>query len=186
MRHPGHARVTTTDPARGTAGSYDVWLSDGTIVKTYSAAHRLSTTRPIRNRPRGLDDRDFPGASKVYEPLTALPMETLSDTFVHPAGFCQNVLATGRTWISGTDVVAGREAIVIECDHPRTTELATDRPDFHLQIAVDRADGAILRLVETVAGDVTRHAEVVSFEPNAPISSSTFDDALPAGGATLY
>ena len=186
LRHPGHARVTTTDPARGAAGSYDVWLSDGTTVRTYSAAHRLSTTRPIRNRPRGLDDLDFPGMSRVYEPLTALPMETLPDTFVHPAGYCQNVLATGRTWISGTDVVAGREALVVECDHPRATEMAADRPDFHIQIAVDRADGVILRLIETMGGDVTRHAEAVVFEPDVIIPASAFDDALPDGGSTLY
>lgn len=186
LRHPGQARVTTTQPALGTAGRYEVWASDGETVRTYSAVHRLTTTRPIRNRPRGLDDRDFPGSAKVYEPLTALPMETLPDTFVHPAGYCQNVLATGRTWISGTDIVGGREAIVVECDHPRTTELAADRPDFHIQLAVDRAEGVILRLTETMGGDVTRHAEVVSFQPDAAIPASTFEDPLPADGATLY
>lgn len=186
LRHPGQVRVTTTQPSLGTAGRYEVWASDGETVRTYSAAHRLATTRPIRNRPRGLDDRDFPGSAKVYEPLTALPMETLPDTFVHPAGYCQNVLATGRTWISGTDVVSGREAIVIECDHPRTTEMAADRPDFHIQLAVDRTEGVILRLTETIGGDVTRHAEVVSFQPGAVIPASTFEDPLPADGATLY
>lgn len=186
LRHEGDARVTTTDPSRGPAGSYEVWVSDGAVVRTYSAAHRLATTRPIRNRPRGLADKDFPGASRVYEPVTALPMESLPDTFVHPAGYCQNVLTTGRTWISGTDIVAGREAIVVECDHPRATELAADRPDFHIQIAVDRADGVILRLIETIGGGVTRHAEVVSFEPNGPLASSVFEDPLPTDGATLY
>ena len=75
-------------------------------------------------------------------------METLPDTFVHPAGYCQNVLATGRCTVTGTDIVAGREAILLECDHPRTTELAGDRPDFHISIAVDRETGVILRLVE--------------------------------------
>lgn len=186
LRHPGDARVTTTQPSVGTAGRYEVWASDGATVRTYSAAHRLATTRPIRNRPRGLDDRDFPGSAKVYEPLTALPMETLPDTFVHPAGYCQNVLATGRTWISGTDVVGGREAIVVECDHPRTTEIAADRPDFHIRIAVDRSEGVILSLTETIGADVTRHAEVVSFQPDAPVPDSTFTDPLPADGATLY
>ena len=53
----------------------------------------------------------MPGSARVYEPLTPLPLETLPELFIHPAGYCQNVLATGRTWISGTDVVAGREAI---------------------------------------------------------------------------
>ena len=186
LRHPGHARVATSQPSRGTADRYEIWASDGATVRTYSAAHRLSTTRPVRNRPRGLDDRDFPGTAKVYEPLTALPMETLPDTFVHPAGYCQNVLATGRTWVSGTDSVGGREAIVLECDHPRTTEAAADRPDFHIQVAVDCAAGVVLRLTETIGGDVTRHAEVVSFQPDAPIPDSTFEDPLPADGTTLY
>ena len=43
-------------------------------------------------------------------------METLPDTFVHPAGLCQNVLATGHCEVTGTDVVAGREAIVLVKD----------------------------------------------------------------------
>ena len=63
---------------------YELWISDGDIVRTYASVHGLGTQRPVRNRPRGLDDPDFPGPSRVYEPLTALPMETLPDTFVHP------------------------------------------------------------------------------------------------------
>ena len=121
VQHRGHARVTTTEPDRGTAGNFELWISDGETIQTYSGTHRLGTSRPIRNRPRGLDAA-FPGSARVYEPLTSLPLETLPELLVHPAGYCQNVLATGRTWISGTDVIAGREAIVLECDHPRTIE----------------------------------------------------------------
>ena len=156
LRHPGDAKVTTTRPGDGARTEYEVWISDGEIVRTYSSAHRLGTQRPIRNRPRGLDDRDFPGTAKVYEPVTALPAETLPETFVHPAGYCQNVLATGRCMVTGTEVVIGREAILLECDHPRTTELSGDRPDFHISIAVDRDTGVILRLVETIGGAITR------------------------------
>jgi hypothetical protein len=185
LRHPGHARVTTSEPARGTAGNYEVWVSDGDIVRTYSGPHRLGTRRPIRNRPRGLDDA-FPGSARVYEPLTALPMETLPETFVHPAGYAQNVLSTGRSWISGTDVVAGREAIVVECDHPRAVEMAADRPDFHIQVAVDRADGVILRLVETIAGEVTREAVATTYLPDAPLAPSTFEFEFPEGSTLLY
>ncbi len=185
MRHPGDARVTTSEPTRGTAGNYEIWISDGETVRTYSGPHKLGTRRPIRNRPRGLDE-DFPGSARVYQPLTALPMETLAETFVHPAGYCQNVLATGRCWISGTDVVAGREAIVVECDHPRAVEMAADRPDFHIQVAVDRADGVILRLVETIAGDVTREAEVTAYQPNAPLPAGSFDFEFPEGATLLY
>jgi outer membrane lipoprotein-sorting protein len=189
LRHPGDARVITTEPDRGTAGNYELWLSDGEMVRTYSAPHRLGTHRPVRHSVRGLDGRnanDLPGSSRVYVPLTPLPMETLPDTFVHPAGYCQNVLATGRCWISGTETVAGRQAIVVECDHPRTIELSADRPDFHVQIAVDRADGVILRLVESIGGRMTRRAEVVDFAPDASIPHSTFEFTFPSDTRMLF
>ncbi len=124
LRHPGHAKVTTSRPGRVLGGDYEVWISDGDLVRTYAAAHKLGTQRPIRNRPRGLEDRDLPGMSRVYEPVTALPMETLPDTFVHPGGYCQNVLATGRCTVTGTGLINDREAILLECDHPRTIEVS--------------------------------------------------------------
>ncbi len=189
LRHPGEARVITTEPGRGTAGNYELWLSDGDVVRTYSAPHRLGTRRPVRHVVRGLagdEGRDFPGMSRVYVPLTSLPMETLPDTFVHPAGYCQNVLATGRCQVSGTATIAGRQAILVGCDHPRTTELAADRPDFHIQVAVDRADGVILRLVETIGEDVTRQAEVVEYAPGAPIPPAAFEFEFPPATTMLY
>jgi outer membrane lipoprotein-sorting protein len=185
LRHPGDARVTTTEGHRGTAGNYELWLSDGEIVRTYSAQHRLGTRRPVRHSIRGLD-RDFPGASRVYVPVTPLPMETLPDTFVHPAGYCQNVLATGRCWVAGAEAVGSRPAVVVECDHPRTTEVVADRPDFHIQVAIDRADGVILRLVETIGGEVTRHAEVVDYAPDAPIPPTAFEFEFPDGTTMLF
>lgn len=186
LRHPGEAKVTTTRDRHSGKAEYEIWISDGELVRTYAAAHRLGTQRPIRNRPRGLADRDFPGSSRVYEPLTPLPMETLPETFVHPAGFCQNVLATGRCWISGTELVGGREAIVLGCDHPRTTESVADRPDYRLSIAADRQTGVILRLIESIGGEVTRHAEVVDFQPDAPLPPSAFGFVFPTGTTMLY
>jgi outer membrane lipoprotein-sorting protein len=185
IRHPGHARVTTTEPGRGTTGNYELWIGDGKTVRTFSGIHRLGTSRPVRNRPRGLDD-DFPGPARVYEPVTPLPLETLPELFVHPAGYCQNVLATGRTWISGTDLVAGRESIVLECSHPRAIEWVADRPDFHIQIAVDRAEGIITRLVETIGGEVTREALVTSLEPDARLAPGTFEFAFPDETTMLF
>jgi len=186
IRHPGEAKVITTRGGSAVMADYELWISDGDLVRTYASAHGLGTQRPVRNRPRGLDDPDFPGPSKVYEPLTALPMETLPDTFVHPAGYCQNVLATGRCTVTGSAIVSGREAILLECDHPRTTELAGDRPDFHISIAADRETGVILRLVETIGGRVTRHAEVVELSPDAPLSASAFAFVFPSGTTMLY
>ena len=186
LRHPGEAKVTTSPPGELLGGTYEIWISDGDLVRTYAAAHKLGTQRPIRNRPRGLHDPDFPGASRVYEPVTALPMETLPDTFVHPAGFCQNVLATGLCAIIGTDLVTGREAILLSCDHPRTIEMAGDRPDHRLELAVDRGTGVILRLVETIGGSVTRHAEVTVIDPDAALPPSAFEFVFPTGTTMLY
>jgi outer membrane lipoprotein-sorting protein len=186
MRHPGKARVVTTQPGTGAAGHHELWISDGEVVRTYSASHRLGTSRPVRNRVRGLDPGQYPGRSTVYEPITALPMETTPELFVHPAGYCQNVLATGTCWISGTDRVAGREAIVLECDHPRAVERTVDRPDYHVQVTVDRLDGIVTRFVESVGGEVTRLAEVVHFEPDAALPATTFDFEFPEGTTLLY
>jgi outer membrane lipoprotein-sorting protein len=186
LRHPGQARVVTTTPARRAAGSHELWISDGEIVRTYSAQHKLGTSRPVRNRPRGLNPREYPGRSTVYEPVTPLPSETLPELFLHPAGYCQNVLATGPCWISGTDRVAGREAILLECDHPRAVEREVDRPDYHVQVAVDRQDGIVTRLVESIGGEATRVAEVVHLDPDGALPATTFDFEFPEGTTILY
>jgi len=186
IRHPGHARVVTSLPGRAAAGHHELWISDGEVVRTYSAAHKLGTSRPVRPRVRGLDSRAYPGRSTVYEPVTALPAETLPELFIHPAGYCQNVLATGECWVAGADRVAGREAIVLECDHPRAVERSVDRPDYHVQVFVDRVEGLITRLVESVAGEVTRDAQVVHLDPDAALPPSTFDFEFPEGTTLIY
>ena len=186
LRHPGHAKVTTSRPDEVVGGHYEIWVSDGDIVRTYAAAHKLGTQRPIRNRPRGLDDPDLPGMSRIYEPVTPLPMETLPDTFVHPAGFCQNVLATGRCAITGTGQSLGRATIALLSDHPRTIELPGDRPDHAFEITVDRETGVILRLVETIGGTVTRDAVVTELLPDAPLPPTAFDFVFPTGTTMLF
>ena len=186
LRHPGHARVTTSRDGTTVSGEYEVWVSDGDLVRTYSGVHQLGTQRPFRNRPRGLGDPDFPGTSRVYEAVTSLPGETLPETFIHPAGYCQNILATGRCTVTGSDLVNGREAILLECDHPRTTTLPGDRPDFHVSIAVDRETGVILRLVESIGGEVTRQADVVDLAPDAALPLTAFDLVFPTGTSMLY
>ena len=186
LRHPGHARVTTTQPSLGVAAAYETWVSDGETVRTYSAPHRLGTERPVRRMVAGLEDRDLPGMSTVYRSLTALPSETLPETFVHPAGFCQNVLATGRCWVSGTASVVDREAVVVECDHPRTIGIAADRPDHHLEVAFDRETGIIVRLTETIGGGTTRDAVVVDLAPDAPLPPSIFEFSFPSDATLIY
>ncbi len=189
LRHPGHARVTTTEPGGAARATYELWLSDGLTVRTYASTHKLGTRRPVRTPVRGLDGdaaRDLPGTSRVYVPVTDLPMETLPDTFVHPAGYCQNVLATGRCRVAGTEAIGDRQAIVVTSDHPRTIEMAADRPDFVIEVAFDRADGTILRLVERIAGNVTRDANVVDYAPDAPLAPTAFDFTFPSDARMLY
>ena len=186
LEHPGKAKVLSAAGADDAAAvSYDVWISDGTTVRAYTASRKVGTTRPVRPRPRGLD-ADFPGTSRVYTPVTALQMETVPDLFVHPAGYCQNVLATGSCRIVGSTTVAGREAIVLECDHPRAIEVAADRPDFAIRVAVDRADGVILRLEESIGGSVTRDAVTTSYLPNAPLPPTAFTFTFPSDTTPLY
>jgi hypothetical protein len=186
LRHPGSAKVVTSLPGPEVGGPYEIWITDGDLVRTYASSHALGTQRPIRNRPRGLHDPDFPGMATVYEPVTPLPAETLPETFIHPAGFCQNVLATGPCTVTGTDLIAGREAILLRCDHPRTTELAGDRPDFNLEIGVDRETGVIVRLIATIGDNVTRHAEVTELAPDAPLPPAAFEFVFPSGTTMLY
>jgi hypothetical protein len=186
IRHPGEAKVVTTDPSLGIAANHDLWISDGETVRTWSAGHKKGTQRRVRRRVVGLDDPDFPGSSTVYRPLTMLPAESLPDSFVHPAGFCQNVLGTGRTWTSGTVDVYGREAVVVECHHPRSIGIDADRPDHHLQVSFDWDTGIILRLVETIAAEVTRDAVVTSLLPDAALSPAAFAFSFPTGATLIY
>jgi outer membrane lipoprotein-sorting protein len=189
LRHPGLARVTTSEPHRGTAGNYEVWIADGETVRTYSAIRKIGTERPVREVVAGFEGRearDLPGRSRFYRPLTALPMETLPDTFVHPAGYLQNVIATGTCRIVGTDRHLERETIIVICDHPRTSEVHFDRPDVRIELSVDNDTGAIVGLVETVGDQVTRQAETTDFAPDAPLPPSAFDFRFPSDARMLF
>jgi hypothetical protein len=186
IRHPGEAKVVTTDPSLGIAANHDLWISDGETVRTWSASHKKGTERRVRRRVVGLDDPDFPGSSTVYRPLTWLPAESLPESFIHPAGFCQNVLETGRTWVASTVDVNGREAVVVECHHPRSIGIDADRPDHHLQVSFDLDTGVILRLVETIAGEVTRDATVTSLLLDSTLSPASFAFTFPAGATLIY
>lgn len=186
LRHPGRARLTTRLSDGDAATGHETWVSDGETIQRYQARHRLATRRPVRSRPGGLDDHDLPGHSRPYQPITGLPANSLVDTFVHPAGFCQNVLATGECRILGSGPVAGREAVFLACDHPRTIELPGDRPDHRLEIGVDRETGLVARLVESFGGRVTRRVEATELAPNAPIPENAFALAIPGDATSIY
>jgi len=186
IRHPGQAKVTTSDPSRGTRGNYEIWISDGVTVRTYSGISKVGTERPARRRVRGLGNPDLPGTSTAYRPVTALQMESLPETFIHPAGLCQNVLATGDCRVVGTADHNGREVIILECHHPRTVEVSEDRPDHQLQVWFDRETGIVARLVETIALRVTRDAVTTSLGPNAALPPTAFTFAFPSDARMLY
>ena len=94
------------------------------------------------------------------------------DTFVHPHGFCRNVLATADLTLRGTARLADREVYVLRADHPRSTEVLTDRPDRWLELAVDRLSGLVLLLAEHVGDQLTRHAEVTRWNWMRPSATT--------------
>ena len=185
LRHPGFAKVIST---RGEAleRDYDVWVSDGHEVRTFDARGNTSTIRPLPVRPVGVGDPELPKFAQIYDPVTRLPAETLADTFIHPNGLCRNVLATGAISRRGTQEIAGREAILLRCDHPRTSHVLTDRPDHWLEVAVDTQTGIVLLLAEHVGDQATRDAQVVSIGIDEPIATDVFKLHISSDTRILY
>src|SRR3954470_10238875 len=185
LRHTGASKVVST---RGNVseGDYDVWASDGERVRTFNALGRYATDRRAPRAPVGVVDGDLPRRSRVYAPQTALPAETVADTFVHPNGFCRNVLATGVVYRRGTASIAGREAILLRCDHPRSSHLLLDRPDHWLEVGIDTQTGMLLLLAEHVGDRITRHARGTSGRLDESMPDSTFTIHTSAETRTIY
>lgn len=186
LRHPGRAKVVQT---RGNAAQrdYDVWVGDGETVQTYTGHNHLVTRRSVQPRPVGAANDALPGHARIYVPVTPLPPETLAETFIHPHGFCSNVLATGAVRELGTAaLVNAREALVLRCDHPRVSHVLTDRPDHWLEVAVDRQTGMILLLAEHVGGRITRHGEVVALALDEPLTDDLFTVHVSSDATLLY
>jgi len=185
LRHPGRAKVIASRAEGGR--DFDVWVSDGETVRTYDARSHMATSRVRPARPVGADDERLPGFARIYVPVTPLPPETLATTFVHPHGFCRNVLATGLVRELGTTaLVQDREALILRCDHPRTSHVLTDRPDHWLEVGVDRQTGMILLLAEHVGGRITRHGEVVALSLDEPLGDELFTVHVSADATTIY
>jgi hypothetical protein len=186
LRHPGSAKVISS---RGAPldRDFDVWVTDGTTVHTYDARGNTATTRRLPVRPVGVDDPNLPSYAQVYLPVTTLPAETLADTFVHPHGYCRNVLSTGVVTMRGTLLLAGgREALLLRCDHPRTSHVLTDRPDHWLEVGVDLQTGVIVLLAEHVGEQLTRHAEVAVLAIDEPMPDEIFRLHISSDTRTLY
>ncbi len=192
LRHPGHAKVTTgfdTGPGGDSAlrKNFRVWVTNSGEIQIYDSVSNTTSRRPALGAPRGTDDRSLPAFGRVYTPLTDLPHGSVADTFIHPHGFCRNVLTTGPASILGTVRTAGeREAFLLRVDHPRRAEVLNDRPDRWLEVAVDRMSGIILLLVEHVGDRVTRHADVEHLELDAPIADDAFRIFASQGTARIF
>lgn len=186
LRHPGRAKVVQ-GRGNGLDRDFDIWLTDGETVQTYDARNNVATRRRVPPPPVGAaDDPNLPAHARVYLPVTPLPAETLPETFVHPRGFCRNVLATGSTQLVGTEIVANREVLLLRCDHPRTSHVLTDRPDHWLEVAVDFQTGLILLLAEHIGSRQTRKGEVTSLALDEPIGDDVFSLHTSSDTRTLY
>ena len=141
-------RMTTTRPGGPVKADYEIWISDGDLVKTYLSAHGLDPApgpQPAARPRRSRSPRHVQGLRAGHGTADGNPSR-----HVHPSGRVLPERARDRALHGHRHGGSsrGREAILLECDHPRTTELAGDRPDFHISIAVDRDTGVILRLVK--------------------------------------
>ncbi len=188
VRHPGSSRVVVGDPDGQTRAARHAWVINGDTVTHLDADANVVRSRPHLPIPRGADsDEDLPTFGRVYRPLTPLPAGTLADTFVHPHGFCRNVLATGSLSLAGiTTGVAGREMTLVRCDHPRSAKVLVDRPDRWLLVGADRATGLVLLLEEHVGGEVTRRAEATSVALDEPMGDEVFTLHVSGGVRRLY
>ncbi len=186
LRHPNRAKVVS---GRGQAIERDfgVWVCDGERVHTYNAKGNTGTNRRLPVRPVGVDDPDLPSFSQVYIPVTTLPAETLADTFVHPQWLLPQRARHRPGHAARYGCLAnGREAILLRCDHPRTSHVLTDRPDHWLEVGVDLQTGMLLLLAEHVGEQTTRHAEVVSLALDEAIPDEAFTLHVSADTRMLY
>jgi hypothetical protein len=186
LRHPGRAKVLIRTEGDGLGTGSRIWVGDGTLIQTYDARARAATSRPVRARPEGLDNADLPLFARVYQPRTQLPAESLADTFIHPSGYCRNVLQTGDLTLLGTTRLRDRETWLLRCDHPRRAEVLSDRPDRSIEVGVDRSSGLIVLLVERIGDNVSRRAEVTDLQLDAPIGDEAFTLHVPDDARRLY
>ena len=186
LKHPGQARVTTRRSADAMSRDYEIWLSDGETVTSYNATNKLVSTRVVRGRVSGSDQEDLPPFARQYVPLTRLPAGSLAETFIHPHGLFRNVLVTGPLSVVGTRSVAGREAVVVRAQHPRSAKVLVDRPDRSIDVGIARDSGFVVLLTERIGDSITRHAEVTTLDLDATLFDSAFELQVPGDARRIY
>jgi hypothetical protein len=186
LAHPGRAKVIESRAGRGGArATYSLWVSDGDRVRTYDSSANVTTDRAHRHVPDELDDPGLPRDARVEPPVTELPMESLPEAFIHPAGLARN-LATGSVVLVGQVPVGNREALLLEVDAPRATLIETDRPDHTVVVGVDRATGIVILLEERIGDTVTRRAEATYVEPDARVRDEDFVIHVPEDATLIF
>lgn len=186
VRHPGHAKVVRRHNTQPMSRDYDVWITDGELVKTYDAGSNRASIRPLRRGVVGADGPDLPAFARLVMPRTPLPAESIAEPFVHPHGYARNVLVTGDLTLVGTADVRGREAFILRADHPRSAFVLTDRPDHWIEVGIDRMTGFLLLLVEHIGDHVSQHAEVTSLEIDPLVGDEAFELHLSSDVRMLY
>jgi hypothetical protein len=186
LRHPGHARVVTRRSEDALGRDYDMWITDGELVRTFDAQANAASVRPLKRGVVGAESPDLPGFARLTRSLTLLPADSLAETFVHPYHYARNVLATGVMSLVGVSTIANREALIIRSDHPRSTLVLTDRPDRWIEVGVDRQTGFLLLLAEHIGDHVARHAEVSLLDIDPTIGDDVFTLHLSSDVRMLY
>ena len=186
LRHPGQARVTTRRSTDELTRDYDIWLSDGETATSYQAATKVASVRALPDRVAGSDQDGLPPYARQYVPLTRLPAGSLAETFIHPHGLFRNVLVTGPLAVVGTQLVGGREAIIVRARHPRSAKVLVDRPDRSIDVGIARDSGFVVLLTERIGETVTRHAEVTALDLDPTLFDSAFELRLPADVRKVY
>ncbi len=98
----------------------------------------------------GSDEPGLPPFARQYIPRTRLPAGSLPETFIHPHGLFRFVLVTGPLSVIGVQSVAGREAIVVRAQHPRSAKVLVDRPDRSIDVGIARDSGFVVLLTERI------------------------------------
>ena len=161
LRHPGAAKVTTTRPADGPSGrAYEVWISRRRarpdVRRRPRARHAATDPEPPARPGRPGLPGHRPGSTSRSRRCPWRPSRTRSSIRPATARTCSRPGAARSPARRSSS--AGRRSSS-SCEHPRTTELAGDRPDFRISLAVDRETGGHRRAsVESIGGRVTRDA----------------------------
>ena len=99
VRHPGHARVVTTQRGAGPKGVHELWISEGAAHPTSTTGIAVGTSRPSE-RPRAW----IRASTRASRPSTSRSRHCRRrrSPAVHPSPGprAQNVLATGPCWVS--------------------------------------------------------------------------------------